>query len=208
MITRFNRDALAKNLPDAYRKDPASNNAKILEIEKHASDTLREAISAIHLSLDIERAYGKTLDLYGEMLGQIRGAATDEQYRVLLKNKIVRNRAAADYNSVVLAICDTFGCLPTEVILSEQETPCNVVLEGLPISKINESNIDVATAIQIVNSLLPAGIYLEAISFAGTFEFSGPELVYDEAAGFADLNQTIGGALGMVSYNPNAALPV
>lgn len=207
MITRFNRDVLAKNLPDAYRKDPASNNAKILEIEKRTSDTLREAISAINASLDIEQAYGKTLDLYGEVVGQPRGAATDEQYRVLLKNKINRNRAGADHNSIVNALCATFGCNPEDVLLTEDK-PCTVKLEGLPAGKINENGIDVGTAVQIVASLLPVGIYLEAISFAGTFEFGGTELVYDENTGFADLEQTIGGDFGLVANNPTVTLPV
>lgn len=206
MITRFN-DKLVKNLPDAYRKDDGSNNAKILAIEHDASSVLRETVQAIDESLDINKAYGKTLDLYGEMLGQRRGAATDEQYRVLLKNKIQRNFTNADMNSVIRAICTTFDCDPTEILLLEPE-PCVVSIEGLPVHKLAESNIDVNTAIAIISGLMPAGVHIEAISFAGTFEFSGADLVYDEETGFADVAQTMGGTLGFVADNIGDKLPV
>lgn len=208
MVTQFNRDNLAKNLPDAYRKDPASNNAKILEIEKLSLDRLRETVNAIYESLDIDKAYGKTLDLYGEALGQLRGVATDEQYRVLLKNRIVRNFSNADHTSIVNAICVTFGCDPSEVLLTELDEPCKVALEGMPFAKINEANIDVKTAVQIVINLLPAGVYMEAVEFSGTFEFGGIEMVYDENAGFADAEQTIGGYFGLMSDSQASNLPV
>lgn len=207
MNTRFDRDRLARNLPDAYRKDQQSNNAKILEIEKSALDMLREDIGAIDACLDINNASGKTLDLYGEMLGQDRGTATDEQYRVLIKNRINRNYANADYNSIVRALAITFDCEPSDILLKELDEPCKVSLEGIPIYKINERNIDINTAVKIVTGLMPVGVYMEAANFSGTFEFSGPELVYDEDAGFGNVDQTIGGYLGLASSG-GKVLPV
>lgn len=209
MNTQFNREKPERNLPDAYSKKQDSNNARILAIEKYTVDGLRAAVSAIDDSLDIDKAYGKTLELYGEMVGQARGVATDEQLRVLIKNRIIRNASNADYNSIVRAICATFDCDPSEVLLKELDEPCKVTLEGLPISKLNECNIDVNTAVQIVNSLLPAGVYMEAVSFSGTFEFSGgTDLVYDPEAGFADEAQTIGGYFGLISDSAGSNLPV
>ena len=208
MITQFNRNKLAQNLPDAYNKKAESNNAKILDIEKTALDSLRKSIKDIYDTLDLNNAYGKTLDLYGEMFGQLRGTATDEQYRVLIKNRIIRNLSDADFNSVVNAICATFDCEPSEILLKELDEPCKVTLEGLPFSRINECNIDINTAVQIINSLIPAGVYMEAMSFSGTFEFGDTELVYDEKKGFADEAQTVGGYLGLVSDSHGSNLPV
>lgn len=208
MITQFNRERLHKNLPDAYCKKETSNNAKILEIEKHALDNLRSAVNAITESLDLDNAYGKTLDLFGEMFGQARGVATDEQLRILIKNRIVRNFADADHTSIVNALCMTFNCSPSEIILTETGT-CRVRLDGLPFSSLNENNIDVNTAVQIVNGLMPAGVFMEAMEFSGTFEFSdGTELVYNESAGFADEAQTIGGYLGLAANGSDSILPV
>lgn len=208
MITQFDREQLAKNLPDAYSKGSESNNAKILEIEKSATDSLREAVSAIYDSLAIENAYGKTLDLYGDMLGQLRGVSTDEQFRVLIKNRIVRNLANGDHNSIVNAICITFDCDPSEILLTEAEEGCSVTLEGIPFSAINQNNLDTETAIQIVKALMPVGVTFESLNFNGTFEFSGEALVYDEEAGFANDEQTIGGYLGLAPDTGKSDLPI
>ena len=208
MITHFNREKLAKNLPDAYRKTDESNNAKILAAEKSALDSTRDAISAIYESLDINKAHGKTLDLYGETIGQPRGAATDEQFLVLIKNRIVRNFANADHDSIVKALCMTFDCEPSEILLTESDAPCRVKLEGIPIKSIVESNLDIDTATQIVFGLIPVGVYVESASFSGTFEFSGDEMEYNAEAGFGNEAQTIGGYLGYVASSVDRNLPV
>lgn len=208
MITRFNQDNHVKNLPDAYLKTPDSNNTKLLSIEKEAVDLLRAETRAIYDSLDLEQATGATLDLYGEMLGQDRGAATDEQYRALLKSRIIRNLSGADHDSIVNAICITFGCSPEEIALEETDGECAVVLSGIPYDAINKINIDMTTAVQIVKMLIPAGVGFDALTFAGTFEFGGTEMVYDEEKGFGNVEQTIGGTLGLVPDVSNGGLPV
>ena len=207
MITRFNSENHAMNLPDAYAKAPDSNNAKLLAVEKSETDRLRAEIAAIYDSLDINLATGKTLDLYGEMLGQERGAATDEQYRALLKSRIIRNLSGADHNSIVNAICITFDCDPADVLLTETDGECEATLEGIPYAAINRINIDVAAATQIIKMLLPAGVKFTILSFSGTFEFGGTEMEYDEGKGFANVAQTIGGTLGYVP-DDGKVLPV
>lgn len=208
MITQFNREALEKNLPDAYAKTPESNNSKLLRIDKSAMDELRETIRAVGESLDIEKAYGKTLDLYGEMAGQERGKATDDQYRVLIKTRIVRNLAGGDYNGVVKLLAMVFNCDPKELKLTELETPCHVRLDELPFAALNTLVIDINTALKIIKEVMPAGVFLESVQFTGTFEFGGTEPVYDEAAGFGDEAQTIGGYLGHIFSDEMSDLPV
>jgi len=207
MVTQFIRDKPEQNLPDAYRKNSDSNNAKLLGIECDAVRALSDAVNAIYDSLDIDKAYGKTLDLYGDMVSQARGKATDEQYRILIKNQITRNFCNGDYNSLMSALCVTFNCNPSDISLVEPEEPCRLRVEGLPIAKLNESNIDITTAILIVQNLVPVGVQLESISFSGTFEFSGgTTLEYDAQKGFADDAQSIGGYLGLVGGStPNSS---
>ena len=209
MITQFNRDDLAKNLPDAYRKDVNSNISKILQIEKAEMDRLRADIQALRDSHDIDNACGKTLDLYGQRVGQERGKATDDQYRVLIKARIMRNFANGDYNSVVRLLAMIFGCDPSEINLTETDEPCKVWLDKLPFSALNSMVIDINTVLKIVREAMPAGVSLESVSFTGTFEFSsGSELVYDEAKGFADQAQTMGGFFGYIFSDEPTDLPV
>lgn len=209
MITTFNRENLVKNLPDAFLKVKGSNNDKIMQIEKDALDELRTAVKDIYESLDIDNAYGYTLDLYGDTVGQERGKATDDQYRVLIKSRIIRNLVNGDYNSIVESMSIVFGCDPKEIVIKELDEPCNVELDSLPFSTLNNLAIDVNTAVKIIKSMLPSGTTLGDIAFTGTFEFSGgTELVYDKDAGFADLTQTYGGFFGMIFSGDTTDLPV
>lgn len=208
MITEFNRDTPVKNLPDVYSKNADSNNAKILQIEKSAQDGLLESIAVVSDSLDLDKATGHTLDLYGEMIGQNRGRATDEQYRVLLKAQIVRNLTNTDFNGIINAICATFGCKPSEVLLVEVEGSTAVRIDNLPFDVLNNSNIEFDTAIQIIEKLMPVGVRLESLNFTGTFEFGSTVMEYDEEKGFADVAQSVGGFFGMLPDANKNPLPV
>lgn len=209
MIIGFDRDDLARNLPDAYRKDIESNNAKLLAVEKGETDTMRAELEAVDDSLDINRATGSTLDLYGAMIGQERGAATDEQYRSLIRAKILRNLAGSDYNSVVYALASALNCAsPTDIVLVEEETPCVVRIDALPYAVLNSNDIDLPTVMAIIRRLMPAGVRLESVGFSGTFEFGTAATDYDEDAGFGDVEQTLGGYFGLIADGADSNLPV
>lgn len=208
MITKYNRDNPVKNLPDAYNKGVNSNNAKLIAVEKHALDALRRTIQDVYDSIDLDNATGATLDMYGEIFGQRRGGATDEQYRMLIRAKIVRNHANGDHNSIVRAICATFGCEPSDLLLTEPDTPCHVILETLPFDALNRSNIDANTAVKIIRSLIPAGVTIDSMNFSGTFELGDIDMEYDPDKGLGNIEQTIGGTLGYMPSSDDINLPV
>ena len=196
-MAEFNFTNLAKNLPDCYKKDKQSNNYKILEIERHAGEKLRNCLCEIENILDIENARGVVLDAYGERFGQPRGRATDEQYRVMIKSKIIRNLSNGSYLDVINAISVSFGCSVDDVVLTElKDEPMTVTLEKVPLTAIVKAGFTTSQACQIVKSLLPVGVKLKSVLFDGTFEFSSVEDEYDELAGFADDAGTIGGYFG------------
>lgn len=207
MVDRFN-PVYVKNLPDAYCKTPNSNNAKILEIEQDAMLKLRAAIAEVDASLDIDNATGATLDLYGEMLGQKRGIASDAQYRVMLRNRIMRNLCNGDHDSIVQAISMVFDCDPSEILLVESEDAPSVEIKGLPYVAINESGLTAEDAIKIIHDLVPAGVSAEAVVFDGTFEFGAEDAELDAAKGFADVEQTTGGYFGLLAGGVSSDLPI
>ena len=215
-MAEFNYDNLAKNLPDCYKKDITSNNYKILEIERYATADLRKCLYEIESILDIDNASGAVLDAYGERFGQPRGRATDEQYRIMIKSKIARNLSGCSYKGIVDAICVSFGCSPDDVHIAESDTsPMAVSVEKAPLTAIINAGFTTMQAYQIIKSLLPAAIELEAVSFEGTFEFSDNENDYDETAGFADKDgepfdeDIIGGYFGAAESELNdAVLPI
>lgn len=199
-MSNFIYENYAKNLPDHYKKTTDSNNFKILEVERFSIGTFKQDVSDVYESLDLSKVYGKTLDLYGETVGQPRGVATDEQYILMIRSKIAQNLSSGDYNSVVKAICMTFDCEPSEIYIAEKEEPGVVELVVIPLAIINKAGLTTRQTVQLVKRLLPVGIELESFLFEGTFEFSNVENEYDKTKGFAisETNQSIGGYLGIV----------
>lgn len=191
-----------ERLPDCYRKDQESNNVKILELGRLAAEQLRADIRAVLESLDLGHATGKTLDLYGDMLGQRRGLLNDEQYRYMLLSKIGRNTVQGDYKSIMATLVLMFGSQMGDITLDdleveEEERPCVVKLTKFPVQILISAGFSSRQAVAMIESLLPICVTLAADNFEGTFEFAESAGVYDELAGFGNLEQTIGGYLGL-----------
>ena len=203
----FNREKLAKNLPDAYLKTKDSNNFKILEINRISTNKIRDRIHDIDDILDLDNARGITLDLYGTRVGQDRGNATDEKYLILIKARILRNLANGSYNGIVRALSATFGCEPSLFDIQDAEEPATVVLSSLPLSIINKSGLSASQTVAIIKSMIPAGVGLENIILDGTFEFSAMDNEYEEIKGFGDIDQTIGGYFGYLTAD-DTELPI
>ena len=193
---------LVERLPDCYRKDEDSNNHKLLELERLATEELRLDIKTVLDSLDLNQANGNTLDLYGDMLGQRRGLLNDEQYRYMILARIGRNVVQGDYNSVMSTLILMFGSQAGDITLDdleivEGECPCVVRLTKFPVYVLINAGFSSRQAVAMIESLLPVCVTLSADNFEGTFEFADTADVYDEQAGFGNIGQTIGGYLGL-----------
>lgn len=193
---------LVERLPDCYRKDEDSNNHKLLELERLATEELRLDIKTVLDSLDLNQANGNTLDLYGDMLGQRRGLLNDEQYRYMILTRIGRNVVQGDYNSVMSTLILMFGSQAGDITLDdleivEGERPCVVRLTKFPVYVLINAGFSSRQAVAMIESLLPVCVTLSADNFEGTFEFADTADVYDEQAGFGNIGQTIGGYLGL-----------
>lgn len=203
-MSEFNSEYV-KNLPDAYNKSSDSNNYKILSLFKKDISKLKKDIEDVYKSLDLEQAAGKTLDLYGDMLGQDRGFATDDQYRVMIKSKIMRNLMNGDYTSFMKATCMMFNCEPSEFYINEGEDPATVDIITLPFRVLNYIGLSAELTVELIKILIPVGIGLNSVDLSGTFEFceSESDMDYDEEKGFAisEADQSIGGYLGYLFQN-------
>lgn len=196
MNTTFNRKNHAKNLPDSYKKTKDSNNYKILEVERLACAKLRETLYEIDSILDINNATGKTLDLYGERVGQSRNGATDEKYLCMIKAKIMQNLSNGSIPSIQRALCAIFDCDPSQVSITNGDKPCTVVVSNLPLETITKAGFSIEQAEKIVQSLLPVGVNLETFMIEGTFVFAENDGLIDANVGFSDVDGGTGGYFG------------
>lgn len=186
-------------LPDCYRKDPESNNYKLLEIGHLAIDKLMNDISDTKNSKDLTKAYGATLEYFGNMIGQLRGSLDDNQYRYLLYMRIGKNLVTGNYNSVIRVARSMLGMddNSSELAIDDAEGG-NVHIRSIPLATLVSSGFSSRQAIQLIKQLLPIGVGIITDGFEGTFEFDSSENVYDESKGFADLNNSFGGYLGLM----------
>lgn len=186
-------------LPDVYNKQEGSNNDKLLKLVEALNEEFQTDREAVEQMADINKATGKTLDLYGDMVGQSRGGLDDSQYRIVILSKIARNACKGTHSSIVELLAVALECSVTDFNLSDGDNVCEAVLDSMPFSIITSAGLTVSQIYQIVNSMLPVGVKLADIEAEGTFEFSALEYEYDELAGFADDALTIGGYFGLLA---------
>lgn len=200
----FNKDNYAKNLPDSFRKDNESNNYKILENERLSVEEHLADLYGIYEIINLDNAYGKTLDRYGERVGQTRCLATDSQYILMIKAKIMRALGNGTYPSVLKSLCMTFGCGPEKVRIEETEEPCTIKMITLPLDVLNGKDITVKQVAQLVKSILPICIRMQSLNLEGTFEFADSENIYDDTKGFNTTeSEKTGGYLGYMNSDEN-----
>lgn len=185
-------------LPDSYAKETSSNNYKLLNLNEQAIADVKADLQAIYDVLDLKNATGHTLDLYGEMVGQKRGALTDNQYYYMILTKLGINSVQGNYETIINIMGRIFDCKPNEIILRDAEAACKVEVETFPLSVLVNAGFTSKQAIEMIQKLLPIGVTIDNANFEGTFEFAETADVYDTTAGFGDIEQTIGGALGLL----------
>ena len=193
-------------LPDSYRKHSASNNYKLLQLEQSSVQGLRDDIRAVDETLDIYSATGVTLDLYGSMYGQSRGSLTDDQYRYVILQKVAANSTDTDYNTIVSRISVAFDVDPRLFQLVETSNPAEVELLNMPYIVMLRAGVTSSQMQAIIKSMLPVGVKLTRLELEGTFEFADTADEYDEAKGFGNIEQTIGGYFGTLAED-NIAIP-
>ncbi|OAH53908.1 hypothetical protein AWH48_11610 [Domibacillus aminovorans] len=94
---------LLAKMPDMFKKTPTSNLGKLFSIATEQLEKLSNTLNRMQEWRDIELAEGIVLDRIGEeILQEYRGGATDAEYRLKLKTRIVVNYLSnGDIESVI-----------------------------------------------------------------------------------------------------------
>lgn len=199
-------------LPDAFDKRQDSNNAKMLALNEGSISKLEQVLEQVRDSLDIYKATGKTLDLYGEAVGQKRGGLNDTKYRFLVLSKVAVNTSGVDYETIMDNLIHILGCNYEDVQIIEMQDhaePATVKMVAMPYEILGRAGFTSRQAAQIVKMLLPVCVNLIFEELQGTFEFAAEDNDYNEKKGFGDIAQTMGGTLGMlVGEDEDKVLPI
>lgn len=200
---------LLEKLTDNYNKDPKSVLGKLLKIFADELTEVRNTLKKTKEWRDVDNAEGYGLDRIGFNVRQFRGMAPDEIYRVLIKSRIARNRSDGSINTIIQVLSMALGAETSDIKIVEGYTdpddpePASIKVMELPIKKILEIGMTAEQFGRMAAKTTAAGIGVKEIQMYGTFQFSSllaePETDID--TGFADVNMTQGGTLGMI-YQP------
>lgn len=211
----FSTKEIVSRFVDYFKKENTSNIAmsnitKLMHIFSDQLLELHETTERVGDWRDIDHAQGKALDDIGSNVNQPRGKATDEVYRILLKSKIARNLSDGSINTIINVIAVALSVPPSQIRIVEkwhdelEPEPAALKLIEMPLQRINEAGLDPINFVRIVQKTVAAGIKVDAIELAGTFEFGDAYASsnFDASKGFGDIdNESIGGYFGAV-YTP------
>ena len=141
-------------LPDSYAKSIDSNNNKLLDINERAIADVKADAQAIYDVLDLDNATGRTLDLYGDMVGQKRGELNDIQYRIMIRTKMGINITQGNYSSVIDVAKQIFKCNGSDIVLGDDEKTCTVDVKKFPLKVLIDAGFSAEQAVKILESIL------------------------------------------------------
>lgn len=177
---------IIKMFPDWYTdgKKEGSNLWNFLQPFAEQFDSVVNDLQTMRLWNNIDNAKGAELDKFGKDIGQPRGKATDEQYRVMLKGK--REEALGDgtWNSVVNSIARTLNAKPSDISIGiDPNEPLGLILKKVPLQQISDAGLTVNQLIQIINRFLEAEARVSQANFLGTFRFATDSIVREYGDG-------------------------
>ena len=128
---RYSYKELFDLLPERYRK-PTTEKVYFAIFDDRAK--MRQAIWEVEQSRDIDKAYGKTLDKFGENVGQFRLDEDDELYRQLIKVRIIANLSLGNIPTInkVLSVLTKDVYLGLKEVWDKKEyrnEPSKIVIE-------------------------------------------------------------------------------
>ena len=157
------------NLPDAFRKSEDSNNCKLLYINEKSKASIVQTFKDLFELLDIDKASGTHLDMYGKMFGVKRGQDNDDKYRIQIKGKIGQNFLLGTTRDKVVEILFIFiFCDISDIKLTNGETTGSVVLKDIPLNVLITAGFDVNRVNALIEGLLPVGVTLTSFVYSVT----------------------------------------
>lgn len=205
-----------RRLTDTYTKKEDSNIGKVLLLLSEQIDDLNESFVAIENYRDLNQATGSTLDLIGKAIGQPRGKATDEVYRILLRARIARNASDGTTDKIINALALALNTDPSDIRISELTDggvyePATVGLVNLPIEALLGAGMTATQFGILLQRVVAAGVRVASVDLTGSFQLSESvdSSVIDNDKGLANLDQTVGGTLsGSFSPEDEVELPI
>lgn len=204
---------MISKLPDAYAKDPDSNNYKLFACIAPEFEEIAEMFQDVASVLDMDNAYGASLDRIAANVNQSRGQVKDTTLRTLIKAKIASDMSAGTIKTmldVIGFIVGTGAKVRITEMFNDADTPEAAAMGvSVPLENVIESGLTLNHFVNLLSRVRAAGVRITT-DIQGTFEFGEiGEYGGEYETGFADEEQTVGGTLGaLFDSDSDEPLPI
>lgn len=198
-------------LTDAFAKSEKSNIGKLFIIVDEQITAIKTALERAEEWRDLDKAKGQTLDLLGDNISQLRGRATDEVFRVLIRGKAARNVSDGTVNRIVGALAKTLNCPHDQIhivssIEEEEDEPAAIIVKRAPIESLIQVGLSQNQFSQMVQRTVAGGVRVAYVNLSGSFYFSSSSEIETSDVGFSS-NGEDGGTLGAL-FRPDDDYPL
>lgn len=153
---------------------PQTNIGKLFSLAGWGFDIIKDQTEKVKLWDNIDVMQGSALTRYGESFGVLRGEASDEILRIMIKVKTIAMLASGDLDTIILSAATLFGVTAAD-LKTEEIYPAKVYLY-IDEDKLDEEHKRVAETIAgLMSRIKASGIGIRI--FYQTY-FGGAEKLY------------------------------
>lgn len=152
-------------LTDVFNKGSTSNISKLFSVISYEYDKLQSTQDMIAEWRAIDNAQGSVLDEIGDEVNQLRGQATDDIYRILLKAKIFRGLSDGTLNSIIDALSRTLNCPPSSIniktsIEDGDTEPAALIIALAPVTVLNNVQMPRSQFFDIIRQVVDGSVQI------------------------------------------------
>lgn len=181
-------DELIRLLSTAFRKDPDSNNYKLLKILDSEFSNIEQAINDVKNAHFIDFAAGQSLDHLASLFNVRRKLnETDEHFRARIKlvfSKITNMATISDIKEILAATLNTSTSRVSVRDRYDVEPAFFEVWVWLP--DLAAAGLTLEEFQELISAIKPAGTRMQAIQ-QGTFTYRSTSDTSDPTKGYNDL---------------------
>ena len=194
-MVRFDRENLAKNLPDNFRQDRDSNNYKLLRLAAGEAERDRVDTADMEAAHDVNRAGGASLDQIGATFDIPRMGRDDNAYRMLVKAAIAKSLCTGEYDDIRRCLSALLGCGEDEIVIHDRKDRVGVFEMRVPLAGFLGTGLSNDEILTLLDELLPGGVGVRDVVLNGGFTYTAKGYGNDERKGY-----NIGAYSGYIKY--------
>lgn len=156
----YNTKTLVSRFTDYFYKQSDGKLYKLMSVIADELQFAKDTIDTVRLYRAIDHAEGVPLDVLGAQVHQLRGKLDDENYRRLIKAKIIQNRSNGTLRDVIDALVVLLKTNTFTVRESWEygERRPTVVIDDVCVNVLSQSGFDIATITAIIQRIVAAGV--------------------------------------------------